>query len=88
MTVFVSNKQIYTQIIDDKKGHTLVAASSKDIAKNGGKDMQTAQELGKLLGKRAGEKKIKEVVFDRGGRRYHGRLRVLAEAVRAQGINF
>lgn len=81
LTVFVSNKHIYAQIIDDNKGHTLVSAS-------GGKNAESAAKIGEVLGLKAKEKKIQEVVFDRGERRYHGKIKALAEAARAQGLKF
>lgn len=81
MTVFVSNKHIYAQIIDDDKGHTLVSAS-------GGKSAESAAKIGEVLGISAKEKKIRKVVFDRGGRLYHGKIKALAEAARAQGLKF
>lgn len=81
LTVFVSNKHIYAQIIDDEKGHTLVSAS-------GGKNAESAAKIGEILGISAKEKKIQEVVFDRGSRIYHGKIKALAEAARAQGLKF
>lgn len=81
LTVFVSNKHIYAQIIDDEKGHTLVSAS-------GGKNAESAAKIGEILGLKAKEKKVDIVVFDRGSRIYHGKIKALAAAARAQGLKF
>lgn len=83
VSVFVSNNHIYAQIIDDKKGTSLVSASDKD-AKKRGKSIGIAKEVGEILAARAKEKKIKEVVFDRGSKRYHGRVAALAEGARKE----
>lgn len=83
LSVFISNTHIYAQIIDDKKGQTLVSVSDKD-AKTKGKSTIVAQEVGQILGAKAKEKKIKEVVFDRGGKRYHGKIKALAEGARKE----
>ncbi|NPA35092.1 MAG: 50S ribosomal protein L18 [Chlorobi bacterium] len=90
MTVFRSNKHIYVQIIDDTKGHTLVSASSLDKELKGEKLPMTelAQKVGELVAKRALEKGITKVVFDRNGYKYHGRIKALADAARNQGLNF
>ncbi len=92
LSVYRSNKHIYAQIIDDTKGHTLVAASTLDkelrdkLEKTWNKE--AAREVGKLIGKRALEKGIKKVVFDRGGFKYHGRVKELAEGAREAGLEF
>ncbi len=92
LNVFRSSKHIYAQIIDDRTGQTLVAASSLDpglrelLAR--GSDCEAARKVGALLAQRALESGIKEVVFDRGGYRYHGRVKALADAAREVGINF
>jgi len=88
LAVFRSVKHIYAQVIDDTKGHTVVAASSseKDV-KNGG-NVAGAKEIGKLVAERAKDKGIKAVVFDRGGYQYHGRVKALAEAAREAGLEF
>jgi large subunit ribosomal protein L18 len=88
LAVFRSVKHIYAQVIDDSKGHTVVAASSneKDL-KNGG-NVAGAKEIGKLVAERAKDKGIKAVVFDRGGYQYHGRVKALAEAAREAGLDF
>src|SRR6202451_3381084 len=88
LAVFRSVKHIYAQVIDDTKGHTVVAAGSnvKDL-KNGG-NVAGAQEIGKLVAERPKDKGIKAVVFDRGGYQYHGRVKALAEAAREAGLEF
>ncbi|ANQ53895.1 50S ribosomal protein L18 [Thermosipho sp. 1063] len=92
LCVYKSEKHIYAQVIDDDKGHTLVAASTLDkelreaLKKTWNKE--AAREVGKLIGKRAIEKGIKKVVFDRGGYRYHGRIAELAEGAREAGLEF
>lgn len=84
LSVYRSLKNIYAQIIDDTKGITLVAASSQD----GGSNIQAAQAVGKAIAEKALEKGIKQVVFDRGGHIYHGRIKALAEAAREAGLDF
>jgi large subunit ribosomal protein L18 len=86
--VFRSVKNISAQVIDDTKGHTVVAAgSSEKDSKNGG-NVIGAKEIGKLVAERAKDKGIKAVVFDRGGYQYHGRVKALAEAAREAGLEF
>ncbi len=89
LCVFRSLKFVYAQLVDDDSGRTLVAASSQDkeCAKHG-KNIESAKQVGALLAKRAQEKGIAEVVFDRGGYLYHGRVKALAEAARAAGLKF
>ena len=87
MTVFRSNKQIYVQLIDDLTGVTLASASSLGMTEKVAKKEQAAK-VGELVAKRAIEKGIKEVVFDRGGYIYHGRVKELAEAAREAGLEF
>lgn len=87
ISVFVSDRHIYAQIIDDKLGMTLVSAKDKDIESKG-KSVEIAKKVGDLLAKRAKEKKITDVFFDRGMRIYHGRIKALAEAAREGGLNF
>ena len=88
ITVFKSTKNISTQIIDDKISKTLVSASSteKEIKKNKTKKMDLSNILGELLAKRAKEKKISSVYFDRGGYKYHGRIKALADSLRKNGL--
>lgn len=87
LNVFRSNKGIYCQIIDDVAGNTLVSASSLEIEQGGG-NIEGAKLVGDLIAKKALEKGIKAVVFDRGGYLYHGRVKALAEAARAAGLEF
>ena len=87
MNVFRSLSNIYVQLIDDATGKTLAAASSKDI-KTKGKKSEIAAEVGKLAAQKAQALGIKKVVFDRGGYMYHGRVKELAEAARAAGLEF
>ncbi|HEX3709792.1 MAG TPA: 50S ribosomal protein L18 [Pseudolabrys sp.] len=92
LSVFRSSKHIYAQLIDDRKGETLVAASSlektmRESAKNGA-NIDAAKAVGKLIAERAKEKGIKDIVFDRGGYLYHGRVKALADAAREGGLNF
>lgn len=87
MSIFRSLGNIYVQLIDDESGKTLVAASSKNIKAEGSKQNVSA-EVGKLIAKKAIEAGITEVVFDRGGYRYHGRVKTLAESARESGLKF
>ena len=89
LSVFRSEKHIYAQIIDDKAGVTLVSASSleKAFADNGA-NKEAARAIGKLVAQRAVEKGIADVVFDRSGYIYHGRIKELAEGAREGGLNF
>ena len=88
ISVFKSSKNISAQIIDDKISKTLVSASSteKEIKKNKTKKMDLSNILGELLAKRAKEKKISNVYFDRGGYKYHGRIKALADSLRKNGL--
>ena len=93
LSVFRSNSNIYAQIIDDEKQTTLLASSSLDKElkkKNGEKtgNISAAIEVGTSLAKKAKEKGIKNVYFDRGGYLYHGRVKALAEAARKEGLKF
>jgi len=87
LNVYRSNTSIYAQIIDDTKGITLVTASSSEI-KAKGTMTELASKVGKLVAEKAIKAKIKDVVFDRGGYQYHGRVKALAEAAREAGLNF
>ena len=89
LSVHRSEKNIYAQIIDDKSGKTLVSASSKDkeiTAK--GSPVAGAAAVGQLIAARAQQAGIKEVVFDRGGYLFHGRIKAIAEAAREAGLSF
>ncbi len=92
LCVFRSLDNIYAQVVDDSAGHTLVAASSlepkiKDTL-TGKKKMEHANAIGTLIAQRALEKGVKQVVFDRGGYKYHGRIKALADAARKGGLEF
>ena len=89
LNVYRSTNNIYAQLIDDIKGVTLCAASSrdKDFEGNGG-NKEAARKVGIAIAKRAAEKGISEVVFDRGGQIYHGRVKELAEGAREGGLKF
>ena len=90
LAVFRSVAHIYAQVIDDAEGKTLVSASSVDKggkATKGG-NVAAAKAIGKLVAERAKEKGITKVVFDRGGYQYHGRVKALADAARAAGLEF
>ena len=86
LSIFRSAKNIYAQVIDDERGVTLAAASSLEGEK--GADKDAAARIGKLIAERAIEKGVKDVVFDRGGYIYHGRIKALADAAREAGLNF
>lgn len=92
LNVFRSLSQIYAQVIDDEAGHTLVAASTLDPELKpklqGLTKTEQAKLVGRLIAERAKAKGIQKVVFDRGGYRYHGRVRALAEAAREAGLDF
>ena len=92
LAVFKSNNHMYAQIIDDTVGNTLVSASTlqKEVKANLEKtnDVNAAAYLGKVIAERALEKGIKDVVFDRGGFIYHGKVQALADAAREAGLNF
>jgi len=89
LSVFRSNKAIYAQIIDDLKGHTIVAASSMEsgVDKKANK-VEQAVAVGKLVAQKATSAGVSAVVFDRGGYLYHGRVKALAEGAREAGLKF
>lgn len=87
LKIHVSNRYVYAQIIDDEKGITIIGASGKELASKS-KKMEAAKELGMLIAKKAQEKKVKKVVFDRGGKAYHGNVKALAEGAREGGLQF
>lgn len=92
LCVYRSLKHIYAQLIDDEKGHTLIGVSSlspelHDVLKYGG-NIAAAKEVGKLIAKKALEQNVTQVVFDRGGYKYHGRVAALAQQVRENGVRF
>ena len=92
LSVFRSSKQIYAQVIDDAAGRTLASASTMEKDLRGslktGADMTAATEVGKLVAERASAAGVTAVVFDRSGYLYHGRVKALAEAARAGGLEF
>ena len=89
LAVFRSNKHIYAQVINDDEGRTLASASSKESAVKGSTlTVDVASEVGKLVGARAKDAGVTEVVFDRGGFQYHGRVKALAEGARESGLDF
>ena len=90
LSVFRSSKQIYVQVIDDVAGKTLASASSleKDMREKTGANIDAAKAVGKLLAERAVKNGVTEVVFDRGGYLYHGRVKALADAARESGLSF
>jgi large subunit ribosomal protein L18 len=88
LSVFRSSKNIYAQIIDDLNGVTLAAASTLEAEGPKGANKEAAAQVGALVAQRAIEKGVKDVVFDRGGYIYHGRVKALADAAREAGLNF
>ena len=89
LNVFRSTKHIYAQLIDDVAGVTLAAASSQDKGFEGnGSNAEGARKVGEMIAKNAADKGISEVVFDRGGYLYHGRVKELAEGARENGLKF
>ncbi len=90
LSVHRSLKNIYVQIIDDSKGVTLASASTLDegLRKNAGCNREAAEQVGKMIAERAKAAGVTQVVFDRGGYIYHGRVKALADAARAGGLDF
>ena len=88
LAVFKSNKAIYAQIIDDENGHTLTAASSREIGVTSNTKIEDSKNVGKKLAEKAKSAGIKKIIFDRGGYRYQGNVKALAEGVREGGIEF
>jgi large subunit ribosomal protein L18 len=88
LNVFRSNSNIFAQVIDDEKGVTLVSSSSLSLKIKNGGNIEGASEVGKDIALKCKAKKIKKVTFDRGGYLYHGRVKALAEAARANGLEF
>jgi len=90
--VFRSSKHIYAQVIDDRKGETIASASSMEKDMRGslktGANIEAAKAVGKAVAERAAAKGIKDVVFDRGGYIFHGRVKALADAAREGGLKF
>ena len=90
LSVFRSNKHIYAQAIDDSKGITLASASTleKELVKDQKGRTELAATIGKVIAKRLIEKGIKDVAFDKGGYKYHGLIKILADSAREEGLNF
>ena len=88
LSVYKSLSHIYAQVINDEKGQTLVSASDRELNLKGKTKTEKAAEVGRLIAKKAQEKKIAAVVFDRGGYKYHGRVKALAEGAREGGLKF
>lgn len=88
LTVFRSNTSIYGQLIDDLKGHTLVAISASEAGVSGNVKVENSKEIGKKLGEKAISAGINEIVFDRNGYNYHGKVKAFAEGVREAGVKF
>ncbi len=87
LNVYRSSRYTYAQVIDDTAGHTMAAANSREVA-GGNVKTDAARLVGRLIAERAKAKGIKQVVFDRGGFKYHGRVQALAEASREEGLEF
>ncbi len=85
LSVYRSNVHIYAQLIDDYAGHTLAAADSREVGEAENRK-ETARRVGELVARRAAEAGVEEVVFDRGGNKYHGRVAALAEGARSGGL--
>jgi large subunit ribosomal protein L18 len=88
LNVYRSLNHIYAQVIDDQKGETLVSASTIEAKSKTGGNVAAAKEIGKSIAEKAVAKGIKQVVFDRGGYLYHGRVKALADAAREAGLEF
>ncbi|MDP3888480.1 MAG: 50S ribosomal protein L18 [Candidatus Curtissbacteria bacterium] len=88
LSVFRSNTKIYAQIVDDRKGHTLVSVGLSDLEKNKVSKLEQATLVGKALAQKAKKSGIEKVVFDRGSYKYHGRIKALAEGARKGGLVF
>jgi large subunit ribosomal protein L18 len=92
LAIFKSLKHVYAQVIDDRKGSTLASASSLDgefrSALTSGGNLEAARRVGELIARRAKERGISQVVFDRGGYAYHGKIKALADAARENGLEF
>ena len=85
LSVFRSNVHIYAQLVDDYAGHTLAAADSREVGEAENRK-EAARKVGELMARRASEAGVEEVVFDRGGNKYHGRVAALAEGARSGGL--
>ncbi|MGA9061388.1 MAG: 50S ribosomal protein L18 [Terracidiphilus sp.] len=88
LNVYRSLNHIYAQVVDDQKGETLISASTLQLKSKTGGNVAAAKEIGKAVAEKAVAKGIKQVVFDRGGYLYHGRVKALADAAREAGLEF
>lgn len=89
LCVFRSSKHIYAHLINDELGRTIISATDTQVKKRVKKGkIEKAREVGRLIAKKALEKKIRKVIFDRGGYKYHGRVKALAEGAREAGLKF
>lgn len=88
LSVYRSNKHIYAQLIDDMTGHTLAASSSLEAESEAGRPLEVSRIVGQRLAERAKEAGVEQVVFDRNGYQYHGRVQSLAEGAREGGLQF
>jgi len=88
LSVYKSNRRIYAQIIDDIKGHTLAFATSAEISSDNQINIKVSEEVGKKIAEKAVSEGISQVIFDRSGYRYHGRIKALADAARQNGLKF
>jgi len=88
LSVFKSNLSIYLQLIDDEAGKTLVSVNVKELKKKKLNKTEQATELGKIIAEKAKQKKITKIVFDKGGYKFHGRVKAVADAARAGGLEF
>lgn len=88
LAIYRSLDHIYAQVIDDARGVTLAAASSAEKGRSNGGNIAGAKDVGRLIGERALSKGISQVAFDRGGYKYHGRVKALADAAREAGLKF
>jgi large subunit ribosomal protein L18 len=86
--VFKSNKAIYAQIIDDEKGHTIVAVNSYQLGVKGNATVKTSKQVGEKLAEAAKASGVTSIIFDRGGYKYHGQVKALAEGAREGGLKF
>ena len=88
LNVYRSNTNIYAQIIDDENQNTLVSASSLELKLSNGSNIEAATKVGEAVAEKAVKAGIKQVVFDRGGYQYHGRVKALADGARSKGLEF
>ena len=87
LSIFKSNRAIYAQLIDDEKGHTIVAASSRELGASN-PNIDTSRQVGEKIAEKAKSAGVEDVVFDRGGYLYHGKVKALADGARSGGLKF